>query len=80
MLEFVLALALFLLLVGAMSIGVLLGRKPLTGSCGGMAALGMKLGCEICGGDVRKCESYEGGAPPSEAPIKSGVDALRLGR
>ncbi|GMU46324.1 MAG: (Na+)-NQR maturation NqrM [Pseudomonadales bacterium] len=80
MLEFVLALALFLLLVGAMSIGVLLGRKPLTGSCGGMAALGMKLGCEICGGDVRKCESYEGGAPPSEAPTKSGVDALRLGR
>jgi hypothetical protein len=79
-LEFVLALAMFLVLVGAMSIGVLLGRKPLTGSCGGMAALGMKLGCEICGGDVRKCEGYEGDAQPSGKPTEPAVDALRLGR
>ncbi len=56
MIEFLLALLLVVLLVAGMSIGVLLGRKPLSGSCGGMAALGMDLNCDICGGDASKCE------------------------
>lgn len=56
MIEFLLALLLVVLLVAGMSIGVLLGRKPLSGSCGGMAALGMDLNCDICGGDTSKCE------------------------
>jgi len=79
-LEFVLALALLLILVGAMSIGVLLGRKPIAGSCGGMAALGMKLGCEICGGDARKCEGYAGAPQPSATAAEPAVDAQRPGR
>lgn len=42
----------------AMSIGVLLGRKPISGSCGGIgAALGEKnYECDICGGDPNKCD------------------------
>ena len=56
MIEFLLALLIVVLLVAGMSIGVLLGRKPLSGSCGGMAALGMDLSCDICGGDASKCE------------------------
>lgn len=50
MIEFLLALAILLVLVAGMAIGVLLGRKPLAGSCGGVAALGMDTACEICGG------------------------------
>ena len=56
MLTIVLAFALMLLLVAAMSIGVIMGRKPIAGSCGGMSALGMEVACDICGGDKGKCE------------------------
>lgn len=40
----------------AMSVGVLLGRKPIAGSCGGMASLGMDTACDICAGDKQICE------------------------
>lgn len=56
MLTIVLAFVLMLLLVAAMSVGVLMGRKPISGSCGGMSALGMEVACDICGGDKGKCE------------------------
>ncbi|MEC8484111.1 MAG: (Na+)-NQR maturation NqrM, partial [Pseudomonadota bacterium] len=29
---------------------------PISGSCGGMSALGMEVACDICGGDKGKCE------------------------
>ena len=44
-------------LVSAMAIGVIFSNKPIKGSCGGLNALGMKEGCEICGGDANKCET-----------------------
>ena len=53
-----------LLVVGAMAIGVIFGRKPISGSCGGMKALGMDMECEICGGNPSLCES-EGDANTS---------------
>lgn len=56
MIEILLATLLVILLVGGMSIGVLLGRKPISGSCGGMGALGMDLNCDICGGDRSRCD------------------------
>jgi len=40
-----------------MSVGVIMGRKPITGSCGGMSALGMDTACDICGGDQTICET-----------------------
>jgi len=52
-----------LLITAAMSVGVLLGKKPISGSCGGMSALGMEVACDVCGGDKTKCENedeYEG--------------------
>jgi len=56
-----LILAFFIMLgvVAAMAVGVLFGRQPISGSCGGMKALGMDVGCEICGGDPARCESTE---------------------
>ena len=53
----VLAFLLMLVLVAGMAVGVLFGRKPISGSCGGMKALGMGVSCEICGGDPDRCES-----------------------
>ncbi|MBV1789193.1 (Na+)-NQR maturation NqrM [Marinobacterium sp. D7] len=48
-----------LVIIGAMSIGVLMGRKPIAGSCGGMSALGMETACDICGGDKARCEKEQ---------------------
>lgn len=56
MLELGLAFIVILTLVGAMSVGVIFGRQPIKGTCGGMAALNMGSGCDICGGDVSKCD------------------------
>ena len=38
-----------------MAVGVIFGRKPIAGSCGGMKALGMEMDCEVCG-DPEYCE------------------------
>lgn len=56
MLTIVLAFGLMVFIVVAMAVGVLMGRKPISGSCGGMSALGMEVACDICGGDKVKCE------------------------
>ena len=55
-LTFVIILALFTI----MAIGVLFGRAPIAGSCGGMKALGMEMECEICGGDPARCDESDG--------------------
>lgn len=49
-------LGIMLLIVAAMAIGVILGRKPIQGSCGGMSSLGMETACDICGGDQSICD------------------------
>jgi hypothetical protein len=48
----------FIFLISIMAIGVLMGKKPIAGSCGGVAAaLGEKdYTCEICGDDPNKCD------------------------
>ncbi len=69
--------------VGAMAVGVLMGRAPISGSCGGMKALGMDVECEICGGNPALCDSSDGGEiDTSDAPAKPPVDDLttRVGR
>ncbi len=52
------SLLVMLLVVVGMSIGVLFGRQPLKGSCGGVgAALGEKdYVCDLCGNDEDKCK------------------------
>ncbi|MGB1237498.1 MAG: (Na+)-NQR maturation NqrM [Pseudomonadales bacterium] len=53
---FIAVFCVLMLVAIAMSVGVLLGRKPIAGSCGGMAALGMDTACDICAGDKQICE------------------------
>ncbi|HSX71751.1 MAG TPA: (Na+)-NQR maturation NqrM [Pseudomonas sp.] len=52
----VLVFGFMLLVVLGMAIGVIFGRKPIAGSCGGIAALGIEKECSICGGSREKCE------------------------
>ncbi len=53
---FLLVLLIVGILLLAMSIGVIMGRKPISGTCGGIGALGLGGSCDICGGDTKKCE------------------------
>ena len=55
MIEFVLAFFVILLVVAGMSVGVMRGRKPIAGSCGGLNNIGVDGACEICGSDPVRC-------------------------
>lgn len=48
---FLITLSVFLLVILAMSIGVLLKRKGIQGSCGGLANVMGKAGCDACGSE-----------------------------
>jgi len=48
----------FSFLVMIMAIGVMMGRRPISGSCGGIGRVnGEDSECAICGGDPIKCET-----------------------
>ena len=44
------------LVMAGMAVGVLAGRSPIKGSCGGMGALGVDTACDLCGGNPQRCE------------------------
>jgi len=77
MIEYVLAFVFLLLVISAMSIGVIFANKPIKGTCGGMSTLGFNTECDICGGDGNKCEketskrSIEGSSLAYDASEKS---------
>ncbi|HCH31349.1 MAG TPA: ApbE family protein [Oceanospirillaceae bacterium] len=48
-----------LIIVIGMAVGVLMGGKPIAGSCGGMTALGMDVACDVCKGDPEVCETEQ---------------------
>ncbi|QFU01346.1 hypothetical protein FIU83_06805 [Halomonas sp. THAF5a] len=53
---FLVVFAFMLLIVAAMAVGVIMGRKPIAGTCGGLNQLGLKEGCDVCGGKDEVCE------------------------
>lgn len=53
-----LSLLVFLLVFAALAIGLMAGRGPIKGSCGGIATMSRE-DCPICGGNPAKCESGE---------------------
>lgn len=65
---FIGSLLVFALVIAAMAVGVMAGRSPIKGSCGGLGNLGVRGACEICGGDFRRCEQ-QGGNPDAVARI-----------
>lgn len=56
MIEFLLSFLILMAVVAGMAIGVIRGREPISGSCGGLNNLGVDGACEICGGNPAKCE------------------------
>ena len=52
----ILSFLLVCLAVTGLSIGVLMGRKPIQGSCGGLSDGIGDGACELCGGSVERCE------------------------
>lgn len=66
-----------LFLVSIMAIGVIFGRKPLKGSCGGVgAALGTAdYVCDLCGNDPNKCEEETERAAKAAASGSNFYDA-----
>lgn len=52
-----LTFCILLLVVTGMAIGVIIRGKPIKGSCGGIASLGLGRACDICGGDKNKCDT-----------------------
>ncbi|MCB1671726.1 MAG: (Na+)-NQR maturation NqrM [Gammaproteobacteria bacterium] len=52
----ILSFVLIALAVTGLSIGVIMGRKPLQGSCGGLSSFGEAGPCELCGGKPEKCK------------------------
>lgn len=75
MTQFLVVFLIMLGLVAAMSIGVIMGRKPIAGTCGGLNMMGADGACEICGGDPDKCEPADDGDEPSRSAL--GFDATR---
>ena len=62
-----------LVLVAAMAIGVIFGRKPIAGTCGGlnMMLTGADGGsCQVCGGNPANCDAT-GDAPGTDADTRA---------
>jgi hypothetical protein len=55
MLEMLIIFLVLITIIGVMSVGVLFGKKPITGSCGGLANLEPGRECELCGGNPSNC-------------------------
>ncbi|MEJ6540542.1 MAG: (Na+)-NQR maturation NqrM [Halioglobus sp.] len=54
------------LVMAGMAVGVLAGRAPIKGSCGGMGALGVDTACDLCGGNPQRCEEETRSTEPGK--------------
>lgn len=76
----IVTLIVMLLVALALSISVLAGRKPITGSCGGV---GKALGepdyvCALCGGDEAKCEAEKQNTAGQQQDLKQSAASADL--
>jgi hypothetical protein len=79
MLTIFLGFILLLLVIAGMAIGVIMGGRPITGSCGGIgAALGKKnYTCDICGDDPNKCDEQNMNKEESDQTSSLSYDASK---
>lgn len=73
---FLISLVAILLLMALMAVGVIAGRDPIKGSCGGLNKLGLRDGdCPVCGGNPVKCENQDDNK--NELPASLAQDAMK---
>ena len=68
---FLVSLIAIILMILLMAVGVLMGKEPLKGTCGGLNRFTGDKECPVCGGDTTKCESNS----PNDANL--GRDAMK---
>ena len=54
---FIASFFVFVFIIAAMAVGVVAGRTPIRGSCGGVSLLGIDQKCEICGENPQAYEA-----------------------
>ncbi|MDG1066549.1 MAG: (Na+)-NQR maturation NqrM [Luminiphilus sp.] len=54
---FVVTFLAFAAIMAAMAVGVIAGRAPISGTCGGIGRMGIDSKCDLCGGDPQVCET-----------------------
>ncbi len=59
MITFLVTLGVLLLVVAGMAVGVLMGREPIKGSCGGLNVQGLEGECPFCGRE-EACDKNKG--------------------
>lgn len=59
MTTFLIAFLFFAIVIAGMAVGVIFSNKPIKGSCGGLGNIGLTGDCEICGGNLDKCEESQ---------------------
>ncbi|MDR1227723.1 MAG: (Na+)-NQR maturation NqrM [Azoarcus sp.] len=71
---FIVTLLVILAVVAIMAIGVIFGRRPITGSCGGLALLGLECDCENpCPRKLARMRARaEAGGSPAESERSAG--------
>ncbi len=74
---FLVVFAVMLLVVLGMSAGVLAGRAPIAGSCGGIANLGIEKECSICGGVREKCDEVNASSGAMAQNAAQSYDATK---
>ena len=78
MATFLVVLLAFGLVFVGMAVGVIFSNKPIKGSCGGLNNIGLEGDCEICGGNLSKCEEENGGKKPQpKVPDTLSYDATK---
>jgi len=68
---FFVSLTAIVLMILFMAIGVLMGKEPLKGTCGGLNRFTGDKECPVCGGDTTKCETSK------VEPSKLGRDVMK---
>lgn len=70
MAEFFITFIFLLLIGGVMAVGVMRGREPISGTCGGLNQMGDGGGCELCGGNPAACRELDPMAEPLSTSTK----------